>query len=103
MKQVINNLIYDTEAAEEIGHCGTSNPTDFNYFSAKLYRTPRGRYFLAGEGGPSSVFSRPVDQNSWSGGSGIIALDPMEALRYAENHLSASVIEQYFSDYLEEA
>jgi hypothetical protein len=56
MRQIIDCKRYDTETATLIGeadslHAGASSTSDFNYWEAGLYRTPRGNYFLAGEGG----------------------------------------------------
>lgn len=105
MKQIINGKTYNTETATEIGGIGSvgTHQGDFQDWSATLYRTRNGRYFMAGRGGPSSPFSVSAGQNAWSGSSGIIALTPDEALAYAERDLDADTITEHFGDQIEEA
>jgi hypothetical protein len=43
-----------------------------------------------------TIFRKRVDQNSWSGSSGIIPISEEEALRYAERHASVDTIEKFF-------
>jgi hypothetical protein len=109
MKAIINGKRYDTERATLIGEAdalnfGCSSTRDFSHWEAGLYRTPRsGAFFLAGRGGPMTRFSRKVDQNSWTGGSGIHPMDRAEALEWAEEYLSADLIEQHFAGAIEDA
>ena len=49
------------------------------------------------------MFSQPVGQNSWGGGSGIKPLDKDQALEWAERHLKPEVVEQWFADEIEDA
>jgi hypothetical protein len=88
MKKVIGGKIYDTETAEEIG--GWSNNlghSDFRNISESLYRTKKGRFFLAGEGGPMTKYSRRCG-DSTGGGEDIQPLTHEEAREWAEEHLS---------------
>lgn len=108
MRAVIEGKRYDTETAQLIGESdnlgqGVDSISDFGYWEAGLYRTKNGRYFLAGEGGAASMFSQPVGQNSWGGGSGIKPLDKDQALEWAERHLKPEVVEQWFADEIEDA
>jgi hypothetical protein len=109
MKSIINGLRYDTKTAvlvgeaDNIGH-GADSTRDFQYWEAGLYKTPRsGRFFLAGEGGPMSMFRQTVSQNSWSGSSRIIPMSRTDALAWAEQHLDPSAIETYFADDIQDA
>jgi hypothetical protein len=104
MKAIIDGKTYDTETAIRIGDIGsaTNDRRDFNYWIATLYRTRKGRYFMAGEGNARSPFSRTVGQNEWSGGSGIVALTTEEALACAERDLDADTIAEHFADHVEE-
>lgn len=99
MKKIIDGRRYDTETATLIDDtesgCGRS---DFHYFRESLYRTKSGAFFLAGEGGPLSHYSQPVDQNSWSGGSRIRPLEHGEALAWLERHSTAETIEEIFKE-----
>lgn len=98
MKRVLEGRIYDTEKSVLICKIWEGNKGDFAHFEAELYKTPKsGRFFLAGEGGPMTIFRKRVDQNSWSGSSGIIPISEGEALRYAERHASVEVVEKYFT------
>lgn len=109
MKKTINGIRYNTENATKIGeydnlHYGADSITDFSYWTASLYVTPRsGRYFLAGEGGPMTMFSRPAGGNSTSGGSGLFPMDRDEAFAWAQRYLDEDKIEAYFGDMIEEA
>jgi len=104
MRKVIQGKIYDTEKSHLIGEADANcSPTDFSYWEAGLYRTPRsGRYFLAGHGGPMTSWGQPV-QGGMGGGSGIRPLDPEHALEWAEQHLDTEIVEKEFNDMIEEA
>jgi len=108
MKSIINGKRYDTDKAILIGEAnaldfGCSSTRDFNHWEASLYMTPRsGAFFLAGCGGPMTRFSRKVDQNSWSGGSGIHPMDKAEALEWAEQYLPTEDIEKHFGSVIED-
>ena len=66
MKRIMDGLRYDTEAAEEIAHWGNGKPSgDFDQCSETLYRTPNGRYFLLGEGGPQTRWKSEVPTGGW--------------------------------------
>lgn len=108
MKEIIDGKIYDTEKARLIGSgdnmmSGADSVTDLNYWAADLYKTKKGRYFLAGKGGPMTMFAQPCGQNGSSGGSGIIPKCPNGALSWAEDYLKNEIIEEEFSALLQEA
>ena len=109
MKKIINGKRYDTEKAIKIGEynnlgAGVDSTTDFAFWEAALYRTPRsGQFFLAGEGNAMSRFSQSAGQNSWTGGSDIIPMTRAEALEWAERYLLAEAVEAHFSDMIEDA
>lgn len=87
MKQVIDGKLYNTETAEEVGHydnalgCG-----DFRYIRESLYKTKRGRFFLAGEGGAMTKYSQGCGNNVRCEGSGIFPLGIEEAKEWMEAH-----------------
>lgn len=97
MKQVIDGLTYNTETAQEVGSWDNGlGRNDFNNCSETLYKTKNGRFFLAGEGGPMTRWSQPAG-NMTSGGSGIQALTPEEALIWCEQHgIDADTIAEHF-------
>lgn len=104
MKKIINGKRYDTEKATELGTASHSNRSDFRWYEETLYQTPRGKaFFLSGEGGAMTQWSRPVDGNARMGGSGIIPLTSEQALEWAERHLDADTVDEFFGDSIEDA
>ena len=104
MKQIVGSKVYDTEAAEQVATDSFSNYGDLGYWSEELYRTQKGNWFLAGEGGAMTRYARSVGQNEIGGGSAIIPLTRGKALSWLEAHTSDSEsYEKYFTDVLEEA
>jgi hypothetical protein len=105
MKKIIDGLRYDTEIGVEIGSADAHCPrSDFNWWEATLYHTPRsGRYFLAGEGGPMTAFSAPVNGNMRGYGERIIPMSAEDALEWAEQHLTVDEVEAAFGDQVRDA
>lgn len=105
MKRIITGKRYDTEKAIKIGEASSNNGRrDFRWYDEALYRTPRsGVYFLAGEGGAMSRWSKSCGGRTWCGGEGILPLDREDALEWAERHLSAEQIEAAFGDAIADA
>ena len=110
MKAIINGTRLDTDKAIEIGTGGSHgnvSRSDFGFWEATLYKTPRsGRYFLAGEGGARSMFSRSAGQNAWTGGEAIIPFESDEAaFQWAQEELShdQEAIEEHFGHMIEDA
>lgn len=102
MKKIINNKMYDTSTAKEIGGMEHSNRGDFSYFSETLFRKRTGEYFLYGKGGPMSRYSRTVGQNEWSSGERIIPLNYEKARKWAEENLDADDYQKEFGEVSEE-
>jgi hypothetical protein len=102
MRRIIDRKRYDTETAELIGDFfnGLSD-SDFNYISEELYRTKTGTFFLAGEGGAATHWAREYG-NASTEGEGIQVLSADEALKWAEEHCKAEIIEKYFGDMVSE-
>ena len=83
MKRVIAGRVYNTETATEVA-CIERCRSDFSDHTTTLYLTKNGNYFLSGTGGPQSRWAESCGQNSWSGGSGLVAIDKDEAQQFAE-------------------
>lgn len=98
MKKIIEGRVYNTETAKLLGEYTYSNRRDFNYYSEELYRTKSGAYFIYGEGGPASRYSKQVEQNSWTGGREIKAMSPQGARAWAEEHLDADEYAEIFGE-----
>lgn len=99
MKKVINNKLYNTDTAKQLGAWeNTQDYGDFNYMSEQLYQKRTGEYFLHGEGGPMSKYAESTSQNSWSGGEMIIPLTMEKAREWAEEHLDAEGYAEIFGE-----
>lgn len=97
MKKIINNKVYDTETAQEMGSwANTWDTRDFHRVAETLYRKRTGEYFLHGEGGPMTQYARTVGQNEWSSGERIMPLTLSEAKAWAEEHLDGDEYETIF-------
>lgn len=104
MKAIINGTRYDTSKAQKIGEfdnigAGASSQGDFHFWEASLYRTPRsGKFFLVGYGGPMTQFGA---HGGW--GQKFIPMSRDEAFDWAQRYLDTDVVEEYFSDMVEDA
>lgn len=98
MKKIINGRKYDTDTAKYLGEHQYSNKRDFAYCLEILYVKRTGEYFIYGEGGPMSKYSKAIDMNSWSGGKDITPVNAEEAKRWAEKYLDADEYEEIFGE-----
>lgn len=109
MKAIFDGIRYDTDKADLVGETdalshGVASTTDFAYWEASLYVTPRARrYFLAGRGGPMTRWARSVGGGTYSGGSGITPMSPAEAREWAERYLPVDVVDAHFSATIKDA
>ena len=87
MKKIIQGVLCDTSTAKYIGSASYLGDRDFAHWSEALYRTKSGKYFLYGEGGPSSRYAVTIGQNEWSGGEKIQLLSRETAMKWAEEYL----------------
>lgn len=97
MKKIIDGKRYDTETAfEKIAEYSNGlGLSDFRHCNEELYRTDSGTWFLHGEGGPLTGYSRPVG-NLTAGGEDITPLTDDEARGWLERHDFPDVVEKYF-------
>lgn len=104
MKSIINGIRYNTDSADLIGKAVSNSPrTDFSWWQAGLYRTPKsGRYFLAGRGGAMSRYGRPLERNSRCGGERIDPMSEAEAFAWAQEYLDPEAVEAAFSHLIED-
>lgn len=85
MKRVMDGKAYDTATAEVVCELECSvEYGSFGWHDTALYRTQRGRFFLAGRKGGGSMWRRQVDSSTWGPGEGITAIDADEARSYME-------------------
>jgi hypothetical protein len=98
MIRIIEGKRYNTDTATCV--CNLSDGkgysrSNFRFEDTDLYVTPKGTFFLAGEGGPMTRWSRTVGNMS-TGGSGIRVIDRAEALAILERENATAEIEKYF-------
>lgn len=98
MKKIINGKSLNTATAKLLGSWSYSNRSDFAFCSEDLYRNNRGTYFLHGEGGPMSPYTRSEGQNSWSGDEQLIPMTEDEAKAWAEEKLDTEDYERAFGE-----
>lgn len=103
MKQVIDGMKYDTATAEQIARYeNTSDTRDTKYLRETLYRTPNGRFFIAGKGGAETKYSEPAAGGGLTGGSEIRTMSEESALSWCEKKkIDAEIIADEFE--IEEA
>ena len=102
MKQIINGRKYDTETAEYIASTGFGYSGDFRYWSEDLYKTEKGNWFIAGEGGPLTRYAVSTGDGT-SGSERIIPLSKQEVLEWLESANKPEILEKFFPDDIEEA
>ena len=99
MKKIINNKVYDTDTAKQVGAWDNgAGYGDFNHMEETLYQKRTGEYFLHGRGGPMTKYAVSCGNNSWSGGEKIIPLAYENARAWAEEHLDADKYIDLFGD-----
>ena len=97
----INRKFYDTETAEKISSRDWGYSGDFGHFSETLYRSPGGRFFSYGKGGPASKYAEAAEGGGWNGGSSLRLLSEVDAYAWLESEEEDDAIEKYFSHLVE--
>jgi hypothetical protein len=98
MKAIIDGKRYDTETAEELAGCSNTNDYgDFRHEGYKVYRTPKGNYFMHYWGGPLSSYATKHG-DEYRGDEGLRPLDNQEARELLEGcgRDGATALEKYF-------
>lgn len=104
MKKVINGLRYDTDTAKVVASNDNGYyRNDFFYCEETIYKTAKGNYFLHGEGGAASPYSRICGSNSSCGGEDIILLTESEVIEYLEQWNRVDKLEEFFPSYIQDA
>jgi hypothetical protein len=100
MRAVIEGLRYDTETATRICDISPSGfyRSDFRWEDTDLYKTPRGRYFIAGEGNALSRWATREGQSASGPGRGIRVVTEEEARELVERHGTTELYERTFGE-----
>lgn len=85
MKRIIEGRVYNTATAARICEvpCETYDRGNWHWHDTSLYKSPRGAYFIAGEGGPLSMWAEVMGTARRSG-SGLRVITEEEARAFAE-------------------
>lgn len=104
MKAIIDGKRYDTDTATEVASWNTGGSMgDMNYCGETLYRTPKGNWFLYGEGGARSQYA-VEDSPGWTAPGGkLIGMTADEAYNWLQEHTQTDALEQYFADRVQDA
>ena len=103
MKKIINGKRYDTNTATECGRAySNAAVNDFSYWEETLYQKRTGEFFLHGKGGPMTRYATQSGDNTWGWGEKIIPVSPVEARKWAEDHLDADEYEELFGECAED-
>lgn len=98
MKRIIEGKRYNTETAEEICELPcTAYRGDFAWHKTSLYRTPRGAFFLSGEGNASSMWATAARGGGRGPGEGIRAIDADQAREILEREGETDALERFFT------
>ena len=97
-KAIINGKRYTTETATKIASCWNClGDRDFHHISESLYKTPKGEFFLSGEGGPLTAYAVQRGNTSY-GSSRITVMTPDDAITWLEKHQKVAEIEAEFGN-----
>lgn len=102
MKKIIGGRKYNTETARCVGIYVVGVGDRLYGFSEGLYRKRNGEYFLCGEGGPGSKYSKSIENGERSGMEEIIPMSYEDARAWAEKHLDADEYEAEFGSVSED-
>ena len=99
MKKIINGRMYNTDTAKRL--CSADNGgscRDFSHWEEELYQKKTGEFFLYGEGGPASKYSRSCGQIEWCGGCDITPMTEQQAREWMEQNATADEYIEVFGE-----
>lgn len=103
MKSIINGKRYDTQTARKIAEWENSyDRGNFDWYEENLHLTQRGTWFLHGQGNARSPYGEGGRDGLYPG-ERIRPLTALEARAWLEEKNFAEVIEEHFSDQIEDA
>ena len=98
MKQVINGKEYNTDTADLVADFDNGYPvSDFHHFSEALYKTKKGQFFIAGEGGALTPYASSHGSSKGYGAS-LRLVTESEALEWCEEaKINPDTIKEHFN------
>tara|TARA_R110000796_G_scaffold208827_1_gene325174 strand:+ start:3084 stop:3401 length:318 start_codon:yes stop_codon:yes gene_type:complete len=101
MLRIIDGKSYNTKTARHLCELDSvAYRSDFAYHRTSLYQTKKGALFLAGHGGPLSMWAKSTG-NGTTGGEGVLVVDSDEARSILETENKIEVLQELF--HIEEA
>jgi len=93
---IINGKRYDTKTAKKVASTWNQRGgDDFLHIREELFKTPKGEYFLRGQGGAQTKYSVQYG-NARYGGSRIVLMTAVEARGWLEQHQEIEALETEF-------
>lgn len=103
MKAIIAGKRYDTKTAQELAQYWNGlGGSDFRSIQESLYKTTKGAYFVAGEGGAMTEYAEQHG-NAFCSGERIRPLTAAEAAEWLESHNEHEVLEREFPSHITDA
>jgi hypothetical protein len=104
MKKIISGHRYDTDKATQIAYAtgGAEYTTDFAWWEESLYRTPRGKWFLVGQGGPMSRYAVTTG-NETTGSESLRPISAGQAQEWLEHYGTPELLEKHFRAQIRDA
>lgn len=97
-KKIINNCMYDTETAKQLGYWSNEyNYNDLYFAEETLYQKDTGEYFLVGCGGAMSSYSEFIEDHR-CGSTIFIPFTEEESKQWVMNHLDANTYVALFGE-----
>ena len=94
MRKVIEGHRYDSDTARVVGTWDNRlDRSDLYWVQETLYRTRAWLYFVHGEGGARTQYSRQDGIGGWTGGESVTPLPADDARMWAERHLTGEECE----------
>jgi len=106
MEKLIDGKLYDTDNATLLASAypnGTQDRSNFHFLWERLYVTENGRYFVAGEGGAKTRYSKPAATGGVKGGEDIRSLSAQEAFEWCQQHDKVEAAREHFTEHIEAA
>jgi hypothetical protein len=97
LSKVIDGKKYSTKTADQICWIDDNglSKRDFGWHDTALFRTKKGNYFVAGEGGPRSRWAQHCGNESM-GGEGLYTVTEEKAREIAAKELNVEEFEKFF-------
>ena len=97
MKKIISGRRYDTATATLVHEASANCPrNDFAWWSEDLYRTPKGIWFVVGEGGPMSRYAHTVGNTTTGSSDELRPISAQQAREWLEHYGTAELVEEHF-------